>query len=210
MSPRPDVSEERKDQILDAASEVFIEKGFQKARMDDIVEKSGLSKGTLYWYFKSKDDIVIGIFERVFSREARDLKVLLSADGSATDRIMQYTDRVTQDVKHVLRFASMFYEFISLAFRNKYFKKAFKYYLGEHMDILVPIIQGGIDSGEFRDVDPQEAAIAVTAIFEGTLALWVYDNELVDPEHHIRSSVQFLLDGFKGKPATQISLLGNP
>lgn len=198
MSPRPDVSEERKDQILDAASEVFIEKGFQKARMDDIVEKSGLSKGTLYWYFKSKDDIVIGIFERVFSREASDLKVLLSADGSATDRIMQYTDRVTQDVKHVLRFASMFYEFISLAFRNKYFKKAFKYYLGEHMDILVPIIQGGIDSGEFRDVDPQEAAIAVTAIFEGTLALWVYDNELVDPEHHIRSSVQFLLDGFKG------------
>ena len=197
MSPRPDVREERRDQILDAASEVFSEKGFQKARIDDIVEKSGLSKGALYWYFKSKDDIVIGIFERLFSREARDLEALLSSGGSASDRLLQYTDRVTQDVKHVLRFASMAYEFISLAFRNKYFKKAFKHYLREHMDILVPITQEGIDSGEFRAIDPQEAAIAVAALFEGTLALWVYDDELVDPEHHIRTSVQFLLDGFK-------------
>jgi AcrR family transcriptional regulator len=197
MSPRPDVSEERKDQILDAASEVFTEKGFQKARMDDIVEKSGLSKGALYWYFKSKDDIVIGIFERIFSREARDLEALLASDGTASYRLMQYTERVTQDVKHVLPYASMAYEFISLAFRNKYFESAFKYYLREHMDILVPVIQDGIDSGEFREVDPQEAAIAVAAIFEGTLALWVYDNELVDPEYHIRKSVQFLIDGIK-------------
>jgi AcrR family transcriptional regulator len=197
MSPRPDVSEERKDQILDAAREVFTEKGFQKARMDDIVEKSGLSKGTLYWYFKSKDDIVIGIFERLFSREARDLEVLLSSDGTASYRLMQYTERVTQDVKHVLRYASMAYEFISLAFRNKYFEKAFKYYLREHMDILVPIIQGGIDAGEFRAVDPEEAAIAIAAIFEGTLALWVYDSDLVQPEYHIHKSVQFLIDGLK-------------
>jgi len=56
MSPRPDVSEERKNQILDAAGKVFARLGFQKTRMDDIVEESGLSKGTLYWYFKSKDE----------------------------------------------------------------------------------------------------------------------------------------------------------
>jgi AcrR family transcriptional regulator len=197
MSPRPDVSEERRDQILDAASDVFTEKGFQKSRMDDIAQESQLSKGALYWYFKSKDDIVIGIFERLFSRESRDLEALLSSDGSASDRILLYTDRVSQDVRHVLPFASMAYEFISLAFRNKYFKKAFKYYLGEHMDILVPVIQDGIDSGEFRAVDAQEAAIAVAAIFEGTLALWVYDSELVEPEYHIRTSVQFLIDGLK-------------
>ena len=58
LSPRPDVSDERKNQILQAATNVFSRLGFHKARMDDIVEESGLSKGTLYWYFKSKDDIV--------------------------------------------------------------------------------------------------------------------------------------------------------
>ena len=197
MSPRPDVSEERKDQILDAASEVFIERGFQKARMDDIAQEAELSKGALYWYFKSKDEIVLGIYDRVFSREARDLEALVSAEGCASDRLILYTERVNEDVIRILRFAPMAYEFLSLAFRNKYFQKAFKHYIRQHMDILVPIIQQGIDSGEFRPLEPLEAAIAIGAIIEGTIALWVYDKNLVEPEYHIRTSIQFLIESFR-------------
>jgi AcrR family transcriptional regulator len=197
MAPRPDVSEERTDQILDAASEVFVEKGFQKARMDDIADKSGLSKGALYWYFKSKDDIVIGIFERLFSREAQELQLLISLESQASDRLKMYTERVIKDVNRMLHFAPIAYEFLSLAFRHRFFQNAFKRYLKDHMDILTPIIQQGVDSGEFREIDPGEASIAVGAIFEGTLALWVYDNTLVNPEHHIRRGIQLLIEGFK-------------
>jgi AcrR family transcriptional regulator len=66
MSPRPDVSDERKDQILNAAERVFTRKGIDLARMDDIAEETGLSKGTLYLYFKSKGDLIIAILERIF------------------------------------------------------------------------------------------------------------------------------------------------
>lgn len=59
MAPRPDVSEERKTQILTAATKMFTEHGFAEARMDDIAVESGLSKGALYWYFESKDAIII-------------------------------------------------------------------------------------------------------------------------------------------------------
>ena len=197
MSPRPDVSEERKNQILDAASEVFIEKGFQKARMDDIAEKSNLSKGALYWYFKSKDAIVIDLFNRIFSREAEDLEGIIATNNPSSERLLVYTERVIKDVKRLMRFAPVAYEFLSLAFRHKFFKKAFKSYLQDHMDILVPIIQQGVDSGEFRSMDPNEAAIALGAIFEGTLALWIYDPDLVDPEHHVRTGIQLLIRGFK-------------
>ncbi|MFQ5923332.1 MAG: TetR/AcrR family transcriptional regulator, partial [Anaerolineales bacterium] len=55
MSPRPDVSQKRQEQILNAAEKVFSERGFSGARMDDIVREVGLSKGALYWYYKSKD-----------------------------------------------------------------------------------------------------------------------------------------------------------
>ena len=65
MSPRPDVSKERKQQILDAAEDVFTRKGLDNARMDDIAKRTGLSKGSLYWYFKSKDDLIIAILDRV-------------------------------------------------------------------------------------------------------------------------------------------------
>ncbi len=196
MSPRPDVSEERKDQILDAAADVFVEKGFQKSRMDDIVQKSGLSKGTLYWYFNSKDDIIIGIFERIFLKETRDLGPLISAERSSSERLLEYTERVIIDLLRLIKFAPIAFEFLSLAFRTKYFRKAFKSYLGLHMEILIPIIQQGIDSGEFRAIDSVDAAIAIGAVFEGTILLWVYDKELIDPEKHIRSGVSFLITGF--------------
>jgi len=197
MSPRPDVSEERKDQILDAASEVFTDKGLQKARMDDIVEKSGLSKGTLYWYFKSKDDIVIGIFERLFARELADLSSLVTDDRLSADRLTIYTERVIEDVFRLLKFAPIAFEFLSFAFRRKYFKEAFRVYLKTHLDILVPIIQQGIERGEFREINPLETAIAISAIFEGTILLWVYDNTLVDPGKHIRCGAEILIEGMK-------------
>ena len=89
------------------------------------------------------------------------------------------------------------YEFLALAFRNKTVQKALKQYFRKYMDALVPSIQRGIDSGEFRQVDAQEVAIAAAAIYEGTVLLWVYDNTLVDMERHIRSSIKLLLEGLQ-------------
>ena len=195
MSPRSDVSEERKNQILDAATEVFVHKGFDKARMDDIVDETGLSKGTLYWYFKSKSDIIIAILDRIFQTEFDQLEAQENFDTSATQAFWQFAEMAIKDYTKMIHLMPVAYEFLALAFRNKYVQKALKQYFDRYMHILVPIIQRGIDSGEFRPVDAREAAIAAGAIFEGTILLWVYDKSLVDPGQHIRSSIKLLLEG---------------
>jgi AcrR family transcriptional regulator len=197
MSPRPNVSEERKDQILDAATDVFAQKGFSETRMDDIVEESGLSKGTLYWYFKSKDEIILSIFERLFVREFKALELLVGADGSAEERLICYSEGVIEDVGRLLKLMPLAYEFMSWAFRRKFVQDAFRLYINKYMDILVPLIQQGIDSGEFRDIDPLSTAITIGAVFEGTILLWVYDKSLIEPERHIREGINILLDGIK-------------
>lgn len=197
MAPRPDVSEQRKDQILDAASEVFAEKGVHQSRMDDIVDESGLSKGTLYWYFKSKDDILIAIFERMFKREFEQLKELSSHKGSAPEKILAYIDGAIDDINQMLRLMPIAYEFISLAFRRKFVQDAFKHYINSFLDLLTPIIQQGIDDGEFRQVNPLDVAIAIGAIIEGTILLWVYDKTLVTPEIHIKKGINIIFDGIK-------------
>ena len=61
MSPRPNVSEERRAQIIESAIKVFARQGFASTRMDDVAIESDMSKGLLYWYFKSKDEIIIAI-----------------------------------------------------------------------------------------------------------------------------------------------------
>jgi AcrR family transcriptional regulator len=195
MSPRPNVSDERTSQIISAAEGVFSKKGFAEARMDDIAEKTGLSKGTLYNYFKSKDDLIIAILDRIFQREFKAFEQIDLSTTSATDSIWLFIDTVVKDIKYFLRAMPIAYEFLALAFRNKTVQKALKVYVNRYMDILVPIIQSGIDSGEFKNVDAQEVAVSMGAILEGTILLWVYDKSLVEPEANIRSGIKLLLEG---------------
>lgn len=197
MSPRPNVTDERTSQIITAAEDVFTKKGFAEARMDDIAEETGLSKGTLYNYFKSKDDLIIAILDRIFQREFRVFDETDFSNMSATETVNLFVDTVAKDIKLMLRLMPIAYEFLALAFRNKTVQKALKVYVNRYMNILVPIIENGIASGEFKEVDPKEVAIAMGAVLEGTILIWVYDKSLVDPEVHIRSGMKLLLEGVK-------------
>jgi AcrR family transcriptional regulator len=195
MSPRPNVSDERKNQIINAAESVFTEKGFDQARMDDIAEETGLSKGTLYLYFKSKDDLIIAILDRMFQYEFRQVESLSLSEMNAVDAIWKVTDVLTRDILRLQRLIPIVYQFLALAFRNKYVQLVLKKYINRYVDLLIPIIQRGVDSGEFRDVEVREVAIAMGAMMEGTLLLWVYDKSLVKPEHHLRSGMKLLMEG---------------
>lgn len=200
MSPRPNVSDERKSQIINAAEGVFTKKGFDEARMDDIAEETGLSKGTLYLYFKSKDELIIAILDRMFQREFKQLENLNQDGMSATDAIWEMTDLLTKDILGLIRLIPIVYEFLALAFRNKYVQQSLKKYINRYLDILIPIIQRGVEAGEFRQVDTREVAIAMGAMIEGTLLLWVYDRSLVEPQYHIHSGLKLLLEGVQAHP----------
>jgi AcrR family transcriptional regulator len=197
MSPRQDVSEERRSQILEAATNVFARLGFDKARMDDIVEQSGLSKGALYWYFKSKDEIITALLSGLFDRELAMARELINSDAPATDRLMQLAHGVIGELKYMTKLMPVMYEFYAVALRNKTVRKSLSGYLSTYMEVLTPIVQQGIDAGEFRATNPREAALAITSIIEGTILLWVFDPNTVKLEKHIESSVRLLLDGLK-------------
>jgi AcrR family transcriptional regulator len=55
--------EERRAQILEAALQCFASKGYHSATMDDLVRASGLSKGSLYWHFQSKEEVLLALFD---------------------------------------------------------------------------------------------------------------------------------------------------
>lgn len=195
MSPRPSVSEERKNQILDAAIAVFARRGFYKARMEDIAREASLSKGALYWYFESKDGIILALLHRVFERELADLQELQNLEQPATDRLNWFVDRSLEDIKQWMQVVPIIYEFLGLVFRQQAVREAFRTYFRSYRELITPIIQQGIDAGEFKALDAEEIALSAGAIFEGTFLLWAYDPEVVDVEHQIRSGIQMLMEG---------------
>jgi len=207
MPPNSNISEKRKNQILEAAMKTFSEMGFHKARMSDIADTSGLSKGSLYWYFDSKDSIILNLLEKFFEPELNDLKALLTDSRSAEDRLGIYVDRVSDDMVSMLKWMPLIHDFIALAFRKEPVRKAISSYYQRHLEILLSLIQQGLDSGEFQADSAMEASIAIGSILEGTILLWVYDPSQIEIKYHIKSNINLLLKGLRTKPnlATQTS-----
>lgn len=197
MSPKADVTEERKNQILDAAQQTFAKQGFHKTRMADIAETSGLSKGALYLYFDSKDAIILSLLEKVFEPEIKDLKSLLHEDRSAEEKLLLYAERAGQDMLAMLKWMPLLYDFLALAFRQQKTKKLISRYYRKHLELLESLIQQGIDTGEFQADSAVDAAITMGSIIEGTALLWFYDPESIDILQHIKSNTLLLLAGLR-------------
>ena len=195
MSPKPNVSEERKEQITEAATKVFSEQGFDKARMDDIAAEAKLSKGTLYLYFKSKDAIIKHLLEKLFEREFAGLQSIADEARPASEKLMLFAESMISDIHSWTRFIPIMYEFLGRLFRQSVVQEAFKKYMDLYYDLITPIIQQGIDTGEFKATNAEEVAVAFGSIFEGTILLWVYDPERVDLEKNLHASIKFLMNG---------------
>ncbi len=195
MSPKPNVSEERKEQIAEAASKVFAEQGFDRARMDDIAQEANLSKGTLYLYFKSKDAIITHLLERLFEREFADLYLLEDDPRPAPEKLLSFADKIINDIHGWAKVIPIMYEFLGRLFRQSVVQEAFRKYMHTYLEMIIPIIQQGIDAGDFKAGDAEEIAITIGALFEGTILLWVYDPKIVNLKKHLHVGINLLMEG---------------
>ena len=197
MSPRPDVSEERRNQIIESAIKVFAREGFAHTRMEDVAAESGLSKGLLYWYFKSKEDIIIAIADLLFSAEFRKMQNLSIEGQTSRDCLENFLDIFIEDLRNILKLTPVIYEFYALAFRNSTVRHVMHEYYQRFIMIMEPIIQQGMESGEFRSGDARQVTITIGAVFEGTLLLWSYAPDMIQPEEQLRSGLDILIRGLE-------------
>jgi AcrR family transcriptional regulator len=200
MSRHPDSSEIRRNQILDAATTVFVRQGFQHARMDDIVEESGLSKGTLYWYFKSKEDIINAILRRLFTGELANLESLLEAERTVSERLVLLTSDRVNGMKRMSRLVPIIFEFYAVAVHQQWVQQFIGEYFQQFRKLLEDLIQQGIDRGEFRPVNATEAAISLASMYEGLTIHWLMDPQTMQWDILSESSIPLLLDGLKVRP----------
>lgn len=85
----------RWEEILAAAAEVFFEKGYDGTTIQDIADRVGMLKGSLYHYIKSKDDLLYGIIHDVHTAGLRELDVLESVEGTAEAKLHEFVRRYT-------------------------------------------------------------------------------------------------------------------
>jgi AcrR family transcriptional regulator len=159
MEMPPAVSEAYKEKkrkmILESALACFAEKGFQVATIDDIVKHSGMSKGAIYNYFKSKDEIYIELMNVNSNQSFEVLRGKLEKLTTAQERLDHFFEvfrsqvRVNPNWENTSR---VHIEFWLSSVRNE-LTKDFMYnrYQMVYKKILTDIIQFGVDKGEFPD-----------------------------------------------------------
>lgn len=195
--PSEELSEERQKQILDAAIAEFAQHGFAQTRMEDIARASGLSKGALYLYYKSKDAIITALLRTLFAVELRGTCAIIEREGSATERLMALTRMFADELDHMSAAMPIFVEFYAVALRQASVRE----HIGRMYDELrVPVarlIQRGIEQGEFRPVDAHQAALTWIALLEGLTLLWVVIPRGFGWREQADSAVQLMLDGLR-------------
>lgn len=156
--------EARRAQILEAAFRVFAERGYHASRMDDLVRESGLSKGSLYWHFESKEDVFLAVFDALEAElfaawddeETHDHPVMrmLEREGEiALARLVGEREALGAWMEFLMHPAAR--DRMQLTYERS-------------RERLAGLVRRGIDAGEIRtDVAVDETAALFTGIVEG-------------------------------------------
>jgi AcrR family transcriptional regulator len=194
VSPRPDVSAERRAQIIEAALACFSRKGYHNTTMDDIVAESGLSKGSLYWYFESKDELFTSALTSVFVDVGQEAVAALEQCTTASDRMRAIARAATGFSRAAEGFFNLFLEFWASSPRREEASQLWVGLLAQYKDTVVGIIEQGVENGEFKPVDAEQLVWAMMAAYDG-LAAYIMLMPGLDLDRISQVFVETLLGG---------------
>lgn len=171
-TPRTDLRDKREREILEAAAAVFAKRGFQTARVIDVARQAGIGKGTIYEYFKSKDDLFIQLFDW-YCRQASTsmLEEIVSSSDSVVETLRRSGESVIKSGQEMLWLYPLTMEFWAAStlpeFRDRLMAE-FREFYERFRSAFAELIEKGIDRGELSPtVDPNAVAAVLVSTFDG-------------------------------------------
>ena len=191
--------DQRKYQILDAALEVIVNKGYEGSSMSDIVQKSNMSKGAIYWYFKSKKEVYLALVNHMVHYYSPTLNHIVEDNQPASVQlkglfsffIAQYETNPT-----IFKAVAVFW---SLAGRDDEFKEKFDKVYSEFFALIEKIVAKGVDSNEFKNIDCKIASLSIMVNIESTIWFTLFENYGISATEYMNTITDFILAGLKKK-----------
>jgi TetR/AcrR family transcriptional regulator len=201
--------EARPGELLDAALALFVEKGFAATRVEEVAARAGVSKGTLFLYFPSKEELFKAVIHETLAGRFDEWNAeFLAFEGSSAE-LMRYClhswwERIGMTAasgitKLVMSEAGTFPDVAA------YYQQTV---INPGHDLLKRVLQRGVDRGEFRPLDLEYAVYSLIApmIF---LLTWKHSmapccpaSQQIEPVAFINSQVDLLLHGMLARPLT--------
>jgi len=201
--------EARPEELLAAALDLFVEKGFAATRAEEVAQRAGVSKGTLFLYFSSKEELFKAVVRKNLSTRYSEWGVELNSyQGSSAD-LLRFCVMTWWEHVGSTKVAGISKLMMSEAGN---FPELAAFYQKEVMEpsaaLLRRVLQRGMDSGEFRPIDIKYGVFAILAPMM-YLAHWKHSfgtccevSAQLDPQQYLSVQIDNILFGLTARPAS--------
>ncbi len=184
--------ENKHHKIIQAAAKVFAEKGFYNSRVSEIAKEANVADGTIYLYFKNKDDILISLFEEEFGQIVENIRRELSEEKDALHKIRRFAFAHLAIVSKQPHLAEVLGVEVrqSSKFMKEYINKPFI----EYLNLLRSVFFEGQEAGLIRkDLTPGIMKRALFGALDEMARYWVLSAK---KKHSIQQAAQQISDVF--------------
>ena len=191
---------DKRDALLRAAIDTFAARGFFNAQVADVARAAGVAAGTVYLYFRSKDDLLTSIFERTMKDAIAEGRASVAGIGDPTERLRTiarlHLDRLGRDRALAVVFQ------VELRQSTKFMERFSATQLREYLGIIRDIVADGQARGLFRrDVNPTLAAKLIFGALDEMATNWILSRRRYALAAESDAIVDFLVGGLAPRPA---------
>ena len=190
---------DKRTAILDAATRVFARHGFFNAQVADVAREAGVAAGTVYLYFRNKDDLLTSIFEKSMTRALEEADRALAGVSDPVERLRRLA-RVHLGGLGSRRDLAIVFQ-VELRQSTKFMERFSAAQLRTYLDHLRDAVRAAQEAGVFRtDLNATLAAKAIFGALDEMVTNWVLsnrDHRLVDDADPV---IDLLVNGMKAQP----------
>jgi len=196
MNRRERKKELTKDKIIECAIELFKEKGFNETYMEEIAEKTDISKGTLYNYFEDKESILGGYFQSNIAEYREEFTVSFNEHKGVKNQLINIIDFINSLMESNIQLSELYLNHrIKTIFSDKAFDEAHRSGIES---LILKVIKEGQDKKELRqDIPVLIMARNFMFLYMNFFTLRTYGNESLEEDYAKSLLVELFLNGAK-------------
>ena len=150
---------DKPQQIIEAAVRVFARKGYYNSRVSDIAREAGIAAGTIYLYFKTKDDILVTLFRAKMADFVGVLRKAIAGEADAASKIRRLVSlhfRILEESPDLAEVVQ-----VELRQGQKFFRGASSQEIGAYFALIGSVLEEGVAEGRFRSGLPVKVATKI-------------------------------------------------
>ncbi len=175
----------KKELIINAAIKVFADKGFYTANVADVAKEAGVADGTIYLYFKNKDDLLISLFETKMEEILLRFSSLLDSNQNAEEKLRQFIHLYFQIIEEDQNLAEVFQ--VELRQSGKFLKDYHNQKFIDFLNLIGDILHQGQSDGQFKtDISIHTMKLIIFGALDELARQWILTK--VPPDNLVKTA----------------------